>query len=190
MTVQDMLTIDVKPGWKSGTKVTFQGKGNEAPGQPAGNVQFVVREAPHPRFVRDGNDLVYTAKLSLKDALLGGNLRVQHLSGETVPATFEGPVCPSRVIIVKCVPLGLLCPAVCGWHRQACLLCHASLSSAVVCILWFASIEDLGCSDRRGYECAGERACLSQRVLARMVTCASSSKLCFLRNSATNRKQR
>ena len=29
-----MLDVDIKPGWKAGTKLTFPGKGDEAPGAP------------------------------------------------------------------------------------------------------------------------------------------------------------
>lgn len=46
----------VKPGWKEGTKVTFSGKGDERPGQPADDLMLVVKQEPHPRFTRHGND--------------------------------------------------------------------------------------------------------------------------------------
>ena len=32
--VQDVITINVQPGWKDGTRITFAGKGDELPGQP------------------------------------------------------------------------------------------------------------------------------------------------------------
>lgn len=48
-----VLEINVKPGWKEGTKITFEGKGNETRGGgPTPDLVFVVREAPHPRFTR------------------------------------------------------------------------------------------------------------------------------------------
>ena len=64
MPVQETLEIDVKPGWKQGTRVTFQGKGDERPGMPAGDLVFVVQEKPHPRFRREGNDLHATLKVN------------------------------------------------------------------------------------------------------------------------------
>ena len=33
--MQDVITINVQPGWKDGTRITFAGKGDELPGQPA-----------------------------------------------------------------------------------------------------------------------------------------------------------
>lgn len=31
--VQEVVQLDVKPGWKEGTRVTFEGKGDELPGR-------------------------------------------------------------------------------------------------------------------------------------------------------------
>ena len=33
--VQEVITINVQPGWKDGTRITFAGKGDELQGQPA-----------------------------------------------------------------------------------------------------------------------------------------------------------
>jgi hypothetical protein len=54
------------------------GKGDEAPGQPAQDLVFVVRQKPHPVFTREGDDLVTTQRISLR---WGGQLprRVGHL---------------------------------------------------------------------------------------------------------------
>ena len=101
--VDEVLAIDIKPGWKSGTKVTFQGKGNQpGPGQPAEDVQFVIKETRHMRFVREGNDLIHVAKISLKEALLGGAVSVRHLDGTAVPVQFQGPINPSTPLVVRC----------------------------------------------------------------------------------------
>lgn len=57
-----ILEITVKPGWKAGTKVTFNDEGDRKPGHIPADIQFVIKEKPHPRFKRDGNDLIYTQK--------------------------------------------------------------------------------------------------------------------------------
>lgn len=31
--IQEILEVQVKPGWKEGTRVTFEGKGDERPGR-------------------------------------------------------------------------------------------------------------------------------------------------------------
>ncbi len=33
MSVQEVLELEVKPGWKAGTKLTYEGKGDELPGR-------------------------------------------------------------------------------------------------------------------------------------------------------------
>lgn len=105
MEVEDILEIDVKPGWKDGTKVTFAGKGDELRGRPAQDVQFVIKEQPHSLFKREGNDLVYTARIQLVDALVGGRFTLQHLNGNNVPIAFAGPVNPTTVQAMRCVYL-------------------------------------------------------------------------------------
>lgn len=78
-----VLEINVLPGWKSGTKVRFPRAGNEQPTGESQDLVFVVEEKPHPRFTRDGNDLIVTQKLSLVEALTGeaGRKTIEHLDG-------------------------------------------------------------------------------------------------------------
>ena len=49
--------------------MTFENEGDEVPGAAPSDVSFVVVEKPHERFMRDGDDLVHTARISLKQAL-------------------------------------------------------------------------------------------------------------------------
>ena len=53
----------MKPGWKNGTRITFEGKGDEQPGGQAGDVVFVVKEQPHAKFHRQGDELHTTVKV-------------------------------------------------------------------------------------------------------------------------------
>ena len=102
---QEVLTIDIKPGWKDGTKITFKNQGDEvARGQPAGDVTFVVKETSHSRFTRDGNDLVYQIRISLKDALVGGSMNITHLDGSTMPISWSQPLQPGSYITIPCAP--------------------------------------------------------------------------------------
>jgi len=69
--IQEVLTIEVNPGWKKGTKVTFLEKGNQQPGMIPADLVFLVDEKAHPTFVRDGDDLIAIRKINLPDALVG-----------------------------------------------------------------------------------------------------------------------
>lgn len=67
---------------RQGTKVTFPGKGDERPGQPPADLQFVVDEAPHARFTRRGNDLHYTGTRAAlqRPGRAGGSMRARTLT--------------------------------------------------------------------------------------------------------------
>eukprot|EP00033_Pygsuia_biforma_P002116 GCRY01002348.1.p1 GENE.GCRY01002348.1~~GCRY01002348.1.p1 ORF type:complete len:307 (+),score=58.31 GCRY01002348.1:189-1109(+) len=77
--VNKSLSIDVKPGWKAGTKITFAQEGDEAPGIIPADVIFVVEETKHSRFEREGNNLIYHATVPLVKALTGGMVEIETL---------------------------------------------------------------------------------------------------------------
>ncbi|XP_016840845.1 dnaJ protein homolog 1 [Nasonia vitripennis] len=79
-----VLTINVKPGWKAGTKITFQKEGDQGRGKVPADIVFIIRDKPHPQFKREGSDIRYTCKLSLKQALCGTVIEVPTLVGEKI----------------------------------------------------------------------------------------------------------
>ena len=64
---EKVLQVDIRPGWKAGTKVTFPKEGDQTPDKIAADVVFVIRDRPHERFKRDGADLRCTEKITLKE---------------------------------------------------------------------------------------------------------------------------
>ncbi|XP_043383403.1 dnaJ homolog subfamily B member 13 isoform X2 [Chelonia mydas] len=65
-TIRDkILTIDVQPGWKQGTRITFQKEGDQGPNIIPADIIFIVREKLHPRFKREDDDLLYVATIPL-----------------------------------------------------------------------------------------------------------------------------
>ncbi|CAB0032003.1 unnamed protein product [Trichogramma brassicae] len=79
-----VLTINVKPGWKAGTKITFQKEGDQGRGKVPADIVFIIRDKPHSQFRREGSDIRYTCKLSLKQALCGAVIQVPTLGGEKI----------------------------------------------------------------------------------------------------------
>jgi len=97
-----VLKIDVKRGWKSGTKITFPREGDELPGVIPADIQFIVGEKPHSVFQRDGNDLVIKQRVSLKDALLGALIvSVQTLDKRQLQIPINKIVSPGYVHRVR-----------------------------------------------------------------------------------------
>ena len=89
-----VLTIDIKCGWKPGTKITYSKEGDQAIGRTPADLVFVVQEKPHPNFTRVGNDLHYTANISLNHALCGGLVEVPLIEGGVVPLPLNEVVNP------------------------------------------------------------------------------------------------
>ena len=77
----ETLNIDIRPGWKKGTRITFQEKGDERPGHIPADIVFVLEEKAHARFVRDNNDLIYKHKVPLREALTGTTVELETLDG-------------------------------------------------------------------------------------------------------------
>jgi DnaJ-class molecular chaperone len=61
-----VLTINIKPGWKAGTKITFQKEGDQGTHKIPADIVFIIRDKPHQHFKREGSDLRYSAKVSLR----------------------------------------------------------------------------------------------------------------------------
>lgn len=92
-------TIDVKAGWKDGTKITFSNAGDEDSTHAAGDIIFVLKSKPHDFFSRDGDDLVYSCPTTLREALSGVRTEVIHLGGRRIPIV-QGSVTPETVMSI------------------------------------------------------------------------------------------
>lgn len=94
---EKLLTINVKPGWKAGTKITFQKEGDHSRNKTPADVVFIIRDKPHSTFKREGSDIKYTAKISLKQALCGCRIDVPTLTGDRIPLNLTDIVTPTTV---------------------------------------------------------------------------------------------
>jgi len=95
-------TVVVKPGWKKGKQVVFEGMGDERPGCLPADAIFTVSEKKHPTFKRVGNDLVLKAEVPLVSALTGWSLSFRLLSGKKVSLAFQDEViCPGLEKVIR-----------------------------------------------------------------------------------------
>lgn len=94
-TEDKILHLDLKPWWKSGTKVTFEGEGDKNPGEPAQDVQFVIKVTPHPVFTRERDDLVCEESISLKEALCGYVFNKKGIDGRNIRMEFNDVIQPN-----------------------------------------------------------------------------------------------
>ncbi|MCL7047712.1 hypothetical protein MKW94_025076 [Papaver nudicaule] len=96
----EILTIDVKPGWKKGTKITFPDKGNEQANQLPADLVFVIDEKPHELYKRDGNDLMVSQTVSLAEALAGVTVNLLTLDGRNLSIPISDVVSPGYELVV------------------------------------------------------------------------------------------
>ncbi|CAF3929346.1 unnamed protein product [Adineta steineri] len=83
---EKLLEIQIKPGWKEGTKITFENEGDEGDQYTiAGDIVFIIRDKPHPLFERSNSDIIYRVKLTLKQALLGTLIVIPFLDSTKSP---------------------------------------------------------------------------------------------------------
>ena len=85
---EKILTIDVKKGWKEGTKITFPEEGDQKAHTVPADIVFTIKDKLHVNFKRDqDNNILYTAPVSLRDALTG------HTTAAMVPVpTLDGRI--------------------------------------------------------------------------------------------------
>ncbi|KAL3639580.1 hypothetical protein CASFOL_017487 [Castilleja foliolosa] len=98
--LEEILTIEIKPGWKKGTKITFPEKGNEEPDVVPADLIFVLDEKPHPLYTRDGNDLLVKQEITLLESLTGKTLEFATLDGRNITVPLTEIVKPGHEIMV------------------------------------------------------------------------------------------
>lgn len=95
---EKLLTITVKPGWKAGTKITFPREGDQNLETIPADVIFVVKDKPHPIFKRDGSNIKYTHKISLKDSLMADTtIQIPTLTRGTINLPINEIIKPDSV---------------------------------------------------------------------------------------------
>jgi DnaJ family protein B protein 4 len=95
------LEIPVKAGWKAGTKITFQKEGDVRPNVIPADIVFILKEKPHSYFKREKDNLVYSAYITLKQALCGVKLSIPTLDGQQISIQINEPISPDRVHVIS-----------------------------------------------------------------------------------------
>ncbi|CAI5755744.1 unnamed protein product [Candida verbasci] len=93
---QKLLEINIKPGWKSGTKINFTNEGDyQSECGCRQTIQFVIEEKPNPTFKREGNNILMNVHLSFKESLCGFEKDVTTIDGRRIPLSRTQPVQPN-----------------------------------------------------------------------------------------------
>ncbi|XP_029457972.1 dnaJ homolog subfamily B member 13 isoform X2 [Rhinatrema bivittatum] len=95
-----ILSINVQPGWKQGTRITFPKEGDQGPNIIPADIIFIVKEKPHARFKRQGNDLIFVASIALGKALIGCTVEIETLDERLLNIPINDIVFPSYSKVV------------------------------------------------------------------------------------------
>ncbi|CAA7410181.1 unnamed protein product [Spirodela intermedia] len=106
--VDEILPVDIRRGWKKGTRITFPEKGDEALDFVPADIVFIIDEKPHGVFTREDNDLVFTKRISLAEALTGFTVRLTTLDGRELAVDVDDVVHPGyeKVVAGEGMPVG------------------------------------------------------------------------------------
>ncbi|MFQ5441125.1 MAG: DnaJ C-terminal domain-containing protein [Thermodesulfobacteriota bacterium] len=80
----ERITIKIPPGVHDGSRVRVAGKGHEgSAGGPPGDLYIITRVKPHPYFKRVGADIYINVPITIKEALLGAEIKVPAIDAAT-----------------------------------------------------------------------------------------------------------
>ena len=74
--------ISVPMGTENGEMVILSNRGNEAGDRSRGDVKITFIFQEHPKFKRNGMDIILEKELTLKDALCGFTFDIEHVNGK------------------------------------------------------------------------------------------------------------
>eukprot|EP00884_Botryococcus_braunii_P006074 jgi/Botrbrau1/15468/Bobra.43_2s0090.1 len=99
--VEEVVEIQVKAGWKEGTRITYPGKGDEIGGRPAQDLVFIVEQVPDSTYERQGDDLLVRARIPLATALTDSKVDIPAIDGRILRVPLKEVVTPGYVRTVK-----------------------------------------------------------------------------------------
>ncbi|KAJ9302741.1 hypothetical protein DTO271G3_115 [Paecilomyces variotii] len=89
------LEANIKPGLRAGSKIKYRNVGDQEEGGKQ-DVHLIVKEKEHPVFKRQGDNLIVTVDLSLKEALTGWERIVKTIDGKSLRVSKPGPTQPGH----------------------------------------------------------------------------------------------
>ncbi|XP_037087399.1 dnaJ homolog subfamily B member 13-like [Pollicipes pollicipes] len=98
---EKILTLHIEPGWPAGKTITFREEGDQGPNIIPGDLVFVLEDAAHAQFERDGHDLVYLMRVPLVHALTGCSVDVETLDGRLLHVSVHDVVFPGFKKVVR-----------------------------------------------------------------------------------------
>ncbi|KAG7241178.1 hypothetical protein INR49_025921 [Caranx melampygus] len=72
-------------------------EGDETPNNTPADITFILRDQEHPQYKREGSNIVFTAKITLKEALCGCTVNVPTLDNRMMPLPCSDVIKPGAI---------------------------------------------------------------------------------------------
>ena len=96
------VSVKIPKGIKEGQKLRLAGKGSPSPyGGPSGDLFLIIREQPHPVFIRDANNLIMEQHIPFSRACLGTEVTVRSLEGKELNVKVPAGIQPQAKLRLK-----------------------------------------------------------------------------------------
>lgn len=96
---QKLVNISIPAGIDNGQSIRYQGMGDHSYRDvPPGDLIVNVRVLHHPRFRREGENLIYDHKITAWDAMLGTTIKVQTLDSKNIDVLIPAGTQPETVL--------------------------------------------------------------------------------------------
>lgn len=80
-----MLEVKIPPGVQSGNTLRLAGMGDDSyTNLPRGDLHLTISVLPHPRFQRQGDDLIANLNLNCLEAIIGKTITIETIDGKTL----------------------------------------------------------------------------------------------------------
>ena len=99
-TKQEMLVLEIPKFCRNDTQIRFSEKANDFPGQPTGDLIFVIKYKPHKTFKVEGPNIKLELQISLYEALCGFSRKIKYLDNTILNIKSTNIIKPNDI---KCI---------------------------------------------------------------------------------------
>ncbi|PIB01131.1 Protein psi1 [Cercospora beticola] len=85
-----ILAVPIKRGLRPGSKIKYPDMGDDDDYDGSSDLHFIIKDKPHPLFVRNGNHLEHTIAINSAEAKLGWGRIITTIDGKHLQVTKSG----------------------------------------------------------------------------------------------------
>jgi curved DNA-binding protein len=94
-----VLNVKIPPGVQDGVSLRLAGMGdNSIPQAPRGDIIVEVSIVPHPKFTRQGDDLIQEIRISCIDAIIGKDIVIDTIEGKQFTGSIPAGTQPDAIL--------------------------------------------------------------------------------------------